>query len=210
VDYDTNFKNLFYNWTTDKLTNAADYKLLNYTFLETITDSTILDLYGRLMTSSKMFALSSKKSESTSLTGVTNEKYEVEPKLFSADSLFTVKNQRLRKLYEDRNFFLEIKRITSDDFSMREVKSVQVGANKSPDSMSDEEYKAFIVNGSKAERAMTQLYFQQIVNIGDAVYIVNFRYKGQLYSDYVVCDAKTKRVKFDEFFKNVCLWVDVE
>lgn len=210
VNYDTSFKNLFHNWTTDKLTNAADYKLLNYTFLETINDSTVLDLYVRLMTSNKMFGLSSKKSESTSMNGVTENKYTVEPNLFSVDSLFTVKNQRLRKLYEDRKFLLEILRITSDDFCMSEVKSGQVVIKKSPESMNDEEYKAYIVEGSKAERAMAQLYFQKLVNIGDAVYVVNFRYKGKLYSDYVVCDAKTKKVKVDGYFKGVCLWVDVE
>lgn len=160
------------------------------------------------MTSNKMFSLLSKKSESISITGVIEKKYTVEPHLFSVDSLFTVKNQRLRKLYEDRKFFLEILRITSDDFSMSEVKSGQVGVKKSPESMSDEEYKAYIVEGSKAERAMTQLYFKKLVNIGDAVYVVLFRYKGKLYSDYAVCDAKTKRVKVDGYFKGVSLWVD--
>lgn len=211
VDYDTNFKNLFHNWTADNLTNAPDYKLLNYTYLETITDSTILDFYGIFMTTrANMIGLSSKSSERMSLIGVREVKYAVEPTQFSLDSLFTVKNQRLRKLYEDRLFVHEIKRIYSDGFSMREDKPGKVAIYRSPDLLSDDEYKAFLLNAAKTERAMAQLYFQQFVHIGDAVYVVHFRYLNKLYSDYVVCDSKTKRVKIDGFFKRVHLWVDVE
>ena len=209
VDYETNFRNLFHNWTGKNLTNASDYKLLNFAFLETIADSTILDFYSRLMTSRRMIGLGSKHSDITT-KGISEIKYAVEPTQFSEDSLYTVKNLRIRKFYDDRKFFQEIKRILSDDFSMREVKSGQIGAIKSPDLLSDDEYKAFIIEGTKAERAMMQLYFKQFVNIGDAVYVVHFRYMDKLYTDYVVCDFKTKKVKIDGFFKGVQLYVDVE
>jgi hypothetical protein len=210
VDYDTNFKNLFRNWTTDKLNNASDYKLLNFAYLETITDSTILDFYGRLMTSFKMLSLSSKHSEKLSPIGEKIVKYAVEPTQLSFDSLFTVKDQRLRKLYEDRLFVKEIKRIYSDDFSMLEVEAGKVGTVRSPKSLSDNEYKAYLLDCTKAERAISQYYFKQIVNIGDAVYVVHFRYLNKLYTAYVVCDSKTKKVKIDGFFKGVQLLVDAE
>lgn len=210
VDYDTNFRNLFHNWTGKYLANASDYKLLNYTFLETIADSSTLDFYVRLMTSGQMIGLESKSSDKTSSIGVSEKKYAVKPTQFSEDSLYNVKNLRIRKLYDDRNFFQEIKRIMSDDFSMREVKSGQIGVFKSPDLLSDDEYKALILEGAKAEKAMIQLYFQQLINIGDAVYVVHFRYMDKLYADYVVCDSNTKKVKIDGFFKGVQLCVDVE
>lgn len=210
VDYDSNFKNLFHNWTGKNLSNASDFKLLNFTILETIADSSTLEFYSRLMTSRRMIGKASKSSDKTSKTGVSEKKYAVEPTQFSEDSLYTVKNLRIRKFYDDRKFFQEVKRIMSDDFSMREVKSGQIGVIKSPDLLSDDEYKALILEGAKAERAMMQLYFKQFVNIGDAVYVVHFRYMDKLYTDYVVCDSKTKKVKMDGFFKGVHLYVDVE
>ena len=168
VDYDTNFRNLFHNWTGKNLTNASDYKLLNFTLLEAIADSSTLEFYSRLMTSRKMIGLGSKYSDKTT-KGISEVKYAVEPTQLSEDSLYTVKNLRIRKFYDDRKFFQEIKRITSDDFSIREVKSGQIGAIKSPDLLSDDEYKALIIEGAKAERVMMLLYFKQFVNIGDAV-----------------------------------------
>ena len=210
VDYDTNFRNLFHNWTGKNLTNASDYKLLNFTFLETIADSSTLEFYSRLMTSTRMIGLAAKHSDKTSKTGISEIKYVVEPTQFSEDSLYTVKNLRIRKFYDDRKFFQEIKMITSDDFSMSELESGQIGAIKSPDLLSDDEYKALILEGTKGDRAIKQLYFKQFTNIGDAVYVVHFRYMDKLYSDYVVCDSKTKKVKIDGFFKGIQLYVDVE
>lgn len=210
VDYDTNFKNLFHNWTSKNLTNASDYKLLNFTFLETIADSSLLDFYCRVLTSSsKWIGLGSAHSDKTT-HGISEIKYVVEPTQFNLDSLYTVKNPRLRKLYEDRSFVQEIKRLYSDDFNMSEVKLGKVGTVKSPDLLSDDEYKAFLLDVTKAERAMGQLYFKQFVNIGDAIYVVHFRYLDKFYSDYVVCDSKTKKVKFDGFFKGVDMYVDME
>jgi hypothetical protein len=209
VNYDTNFTNLFRNWTDKNITNASDYKLLNYTFLETIADSSTLEFYSRLMTSNKMIGLGSKYSAETT-KNISEVKYAVEPTQFSFDSLYTVKNPRLKRLYEDISFFQEIKRLYSDEFSMREVKREKIAAYKSPDLLTDEEYKVFLLNSTKVERMMAQLYFIEFVNIGDVVYAVHFKYLDKLYTDYVVCDSKTKKVKLDGFFKGVHMYVDLK
>lgn len=210
TEYDTNFKNLFHNWTSKNLTNASDYKLLNYTFLEAVTDSSILDFYCRVLTSnSKWVGLGSAHSDKTT-NGISEIKYVVEPTQSNLDSLYTVKDPRLRKLYEDRSFVQEIKRLYSEDFNMSEVKLGKVGTYKSPALLSDDEYKVYLLDATKAERAMMQFFFKQFVNIGDAIYVVHFRYLNKLYADYVVCDSKTKKVKLDGFFKGVNMYVDVE
>jgi hypothetical protein len=47
---ESNFRNLFNNWDKKNITNAEDYRLLNYSFVETITDTCIIDLYAKLFT----------------------------------------------------------------------------------------------------------------------------------------------------------------
>lgn len=39
VSCETNFANLFYNWNSNIVKNAEEYRLLSYSFVETITDS---------------------------------------------------------------------------------------------------------------------------------------------------------------------------
>ena len=45
TDCETNFKNLFANWTSHNITNASSYNLLKYSYVETITDSTRFNYY---------------------------------------------------------------------------------------------------------------------------------------------------------------------
>ncbi|WP_159523827.1 hypothetical protein [Sunxiuqinia indica] len=48
-----NFKNLFNNWNNDNITNADDFTLVNYSFVETITDTSSIELYSKLLTENK-------------------------------------------------------------------------------------------------------------------------------------------------------------
>jgi hypothetical protein len=41
---------LFSNWNKENITNAEDFRLLNYSFVETITDTSTIDLYAKLFT----------------------------------------------------------------------------------------------------------------------------------------------------------------
>jgi hypothetical protein len=45
TDCETNFKNLFVNWTFRNVTNADSYNLLKYSYVETITDSIKFNFY---------------------------------------------------------------------------------------------------------------------------------------------------------------------
>ena len=50
--------------------------------------------------------------------------------------------------------------------------------------------------------------FKATVRLEDMVYVVNFRYKDQVYADYVICDSETRTVRFDTFFGNINIWVN--
>lgn len=50
---ETNFKNLFNNWNSNHLLNANDFVLINYSFIEEISDTSALELYSRLFTDNK-------------------------------------------------------------------------------------------------------------------------------------------------------------
>jgi hypothetical protein len=63
---ESNFRNLFNNWDKKNITNAEDYRLLNYSFVETITDTCIIDLYAKLFTDNNCPVSSTGGSSSSS------------------------------------------------------------------------------------------------------------------------------------------------
>jgi len=50
--------------------------------------------------------------------------------------------------------------------------------------------------------------FRATVRLEDLVYVVNFRYKGKVYADYIICDSETRTVRFDTFFGSIRIWVN--
>ena len=53
TDCKTNFINLFANWTSQNITNADSYKLLKYSFVETISDSLRFNFYRNYFSGSE-------------------------------------------------------------------------------------------------------------------------------------------------------------
>lgn len=211
VSCETNFKNLFTNWTVKNITNAPDYKLLNYSFLESISDSVIFKVYSRLFTSStNMLGKGTKSSSRSTSYGSDENRFVIEPRYFTLKTLFSTKDKRVKKLFEDLGFTQEMWRMYSDDFIVNESKNGSFKFVNSPDSLSDAEYKKYILEGTRTERMMAYDYFKNQIKIGDLVYVIHFRYNGKLYSDYVVCDPDSKKVIFDSFFSSINIRVDAE
>jgi hypothetical protein len=46
---ETNFENLFRNWTKENITNADEYNLIGYSFVETIADTITINQYADLL-----------------------------------------------------------------------------------------------------------------------------------------------------------------
>ena len=153
--------------------------------------------------------LSSTKFESHSTKdGKIESKYAIEPHFFNSDFLFSSKNARVKKMFEDRVFFNEVLRVYSDDFDVENAKLIPMKNFQSTDTLNDTDFKLYILEGFKTERTFGVLAFRRDTKIGDKVYAILFRYKGKLFTDYVICDSDSKKVIFDSFFINIQLQVD--
>jgi len=211
VSCETNFKNLFTNWTVKNITNAPDYKLLNYSYLEAISDSVIFKIYSRLFTSStKMLSKKTKSSSRSTSYGSDENRFAVEPYYFTLKTLLSTKVKRVKKLFEDLDFTQEMWRMYSDDYDVNESMNGSITTVNSPDSLSDEDFKKFVIESLRTERMITYDCFKKLIKMGDLVYVIHFRYNGKLYSDYVICDPDSKKVILDHFFGSINIRVDAE
>jgi len=207
-DYDTNFKNLFHNWTIDHIANASDYKLQSYTFIETISDSLVFNYYCRYFTSQRGILSDIKFHSLETKDGIVEEKYAIEPHFFNSDHLFTTKNTRVAKMFEDRAFFNKVLDIYSDDFDVKNAKLTPMKYFQMTDTLNDMDFRQYILDATKAERALGVLGFSRNIKIGDKVYVILFRYNGKLFTDYVICDSESKKVIWDPFFIQIKLSLD--
>jgi hypothetical protein len=55
---EVNFKNLFNNWNSGNVTNADSLHLMNFAFVETISDASSIDMYVRLLIDNKSIVAS--------------------------------------------------------------------------------------------------------------------------------------------------------
>lgn len=63
---ETNFENLFKNWNTEHITNAREYQLLDFTLVETLTDTARYNYYRNYFSGAEAFGSSMSKFNSTS------------------------------------------------------------------------------------------------------------------------------------------------
>ena len=68
-DFETNFKNLFQNWDTAPIVNAADFELKGYSFKEVIEDRAALNRYRNYFTSNQSLGMNMRKSSRSSANG---------------------------------------------------------------------------------------------------------------------------------------------
>lgn len=105
-NYETNFENLIHNWTTDNITNADEYKLFRYAFVETITDSVRYNYYRNYFSGDEML-MGSASRHSGEKNG--HKFHELNIKPGYAHSEF----------YDSRGMNEKQKTILSDDFRQK-------------------------------------------------------------------------------------------
>lgn len=159
---DANFKNLFKNWSNHNIMNADDYSLINYSFVETISDTSAIELYSQLLTDNKSL-IGTAKNMSSSGGFMNGDNYSIHKQIFNV--------RTFGSLCDSTNM------TSADIVRMKE---------------------AF-----EQERKNMKYAFKYLVNVGDKVYVIFFKDKYQIYSSFIICSAKTKKVIWDTVFSNI-------
>ncbi|MFB6341275.1 hypothetical protein ACE1ET_06115 [Saccharicrinis sp. FJH62] len=243
VNYETNFKNLFENWKPNHITNADDYALLSFSYVETISSPIVLHYYrnyfsgDQLITSSKFKKSVSNQFENhhefyiqpsyLSQSFVDTTRMSVESKrIFTSD--FTKQINQLMSaeinidssnIYKYNYEYTKVDTIITSNSQKNKTSSTFshiISENKLSNScgdfmsgekrfseISDTEQQQLLLAELKTQRLIMQKAFNDIVELGDVVYVVNFRYFDKFYSNYVVCSKKTKEVILDYFFMGI-------
>lgn len=83
--------------------------------------------------------------------------------------------------------------------------NIEIKGEKRMESLNLNEKRDLILEQILIRRINTQLIFNERVHIGDKVYLVDFKYEGELFTNYVICSAENKKVVMDYFFKSIRL-----
>ena len=247
---ETNFENLVNNWTNDNVTNAYEYKLFRYAFVETITDSVRYKYYRNYFSGDKMLSCST-SGNSGETNGRKYHTFYIRPEYathreFNDTSNMTEKQKTIlsddfrQKARELSTRDLDVDKMTLKHYRYEyhkadtvwqeaDHKSISSISNRSnshdiayPDSISANyidfrvfgknfydqsdditEIRRLILEDLLVSRIQLQLSFNQAVQLSDKVYAVRFEYLGKLYTNYVICSAKTNKVVLDYFFKGI-------
>lgn len=93
---------------------------------------------------------------------------------------------------------------TIDSLSKNYI-DVFINRTKSPADLSPEEQQELFVEELTIRRINDQVSFNKAVHIGDRVYQIDMSYQEEDFHILVICDARTKKVKLDYFFKPIRL-----
>lgn len=251
VDCETNFKNLFSNWTSENVTNADSYKLLKFSVVETITDSSRFIYYRNYFSGVEPIYSSTKGISGENTNGQSIHEFYIKPgfihkeifdqrgipkknrELFSEEfrskamniltqeinidtmslNYYSYEMNGIDKLltlghdfnvYSVRKSYANLKGASLDSISKNYI-DIFIKREKSIDDLNIKEKRSLILEQLIIERINNQLHFNEQVQIGDKVYIVDFEYDGQLFTNYVICSAENKKVVIDYFFSEIRL-----
>lgn len=243
TNYETNFKNLFNNWTTENITNAGEYELMDFSYIETISDSSIYKKYRNYFSSDEPVSFSNRTtsrggSDTETITalyiwpGHLSDGYMQSPELsedFKKQLVQTFRKKidvdALDLQYYSYSFSESEKTESADPQDPRYSSSssaksskiasvgglsqdyidISVKGTKSWEQLDSAEVRLLLLEEIELMKIQSQLAYNQIVDMGDVVYQVRFSHKGELYSQYVILDAETKKVKMDSFFNGIAL-----
>jgi hypothetical protein len=247
IDCETNFRNLFSNWTSENVTNANSYKLLKYSFVETITDSTRFKYYRNYFSGVEPIYSSTKGISKESSNGQRTNEFYIKPgfihkeifdqrgipekhrELFSEEfklKAMTILTQKINIDTMNLNYYsYEMNGVDKlltlgHDFNVYSVRNLKgasldsisknyidifIKGEKSIEDLNIKEKRSLMLEQFIIERINNQLLFNKHVQIGDKVYIVDFEYDEQLFTNYVICSAENKKVIMDYFFSEIRL-----
>ncbi|MBK5261679.1 MAG: hypothetical protein JJE17_03775 [Peptostreptococcaceae bacterium] len=112
---ETNFENLFKNWNPGNITNAREYELLDFSFVETIADTTRYNYYRNYFSGGEpvycsMASFSSKSSKLKKRNGKTyNEETEISERFVRPGYIHS-------EIFDQRGLPEEVKKILSEEF----------------------------------------------------------------------------------------------
>lgn len=112
---ETNFENLIKNWNTKNITNAREYELLDFTFVETIADTTRYNHYRNYFSGAEpvycsMASFSSKSSKLKALNGKPcNEETEISERFVRPGYIH-------RELFDQRGLPEEARKMFTEEF----------------------------------------------------------------------------------------------
>lgn len=249
VNCETNFKNLFKNWTNQHIKNAESYDLLKYSLVETITDSNRFNYYRNYFSGIEPVGSSIRARSGGSSNGERFHEFYIEPSYIytevfdqrglpaEARKLFTdefkakaieiltreinidtmnLKHYSYEKIKIDTTRGPDFKvtgtqksfmgsKVTSPDSISKNYIDVFVTRKKSMEDFKICEKRVLILEDFLIQRIRRQTYFNELVNIGDKVYVIDFEYNNRLFSSYVICSAENNKVVLDYFFLSVQL-----
>ncbi|MDN3668271.1 hypothetical protein QWY93_02875 [Echinicola jeungdonensis] len=254
-DFETNFENLFHNWTTENVTNADDFQLLKYELVETINDEKAYQVYRNYFSGRKaVFSSTSGSSgghiDSTGQLVEYSELY-IEPGYRGHEIIdYSRLPDKLQKAL-NKEFIQELEEVKSKPLSIdsldlnyysysfsktdtvvdndkfndfntvgiihshygqevyttgklsQNFMDVKIKKRKRITDLDVEEIRDLILEEEKTRRIGYQVRFNEKVSMGDKVYVVIFRYKNNLFSNYVICDSESKKVVMDYLFKSI-------
>lgn len=112
---ETNFLNLFNNWNTEQVTNAREYQLLDFKFVETLSDKARYNYYRNYFSGAEAFGSSgsSFNSSSSKMKTLNGKAYNEETKI---SERFVWPTYIHRELFDQRGVPAEGKKLLSEEF----------------------------------------------------------------------------------------------
>jgi len=113
---ETNFQNLFKNWTPANVTNAHEFELLDYSFVETLTDTARYNYYRNYFSGGEVFGSSTSTYGSiSSTTKKSKGRTFIETK--ESSERFVRLGYLHTELFDQRGLSEEVKKILSEEFT---------------------------------------------------------------------------------------------
>ena len=174
-DCETNFENLITNWTSNNITNSAEYRNIRYEFIETINDSLRYNYYRNFFSGSEVLYCSISGSNGER-NGHKFKKNYIRPGYKHAE------------LYDVRGLFGRAKEILTDTVRAKAIKLLSTDFNIDTMRLKNYDYK-FIKNDTI--HGFYQSFYRY--NINHKFSVSNIYYVDSLSTNYIDVCIKRKK-----------------
>lgn len=85
----------------------------------------------------------------------------------------------------------------------QDFKDIRIDQTKTIFDLGVEDARKFALENLLVERITGQVAFNEVVKPGDSVYAIDFDYRKEPYTVYIICSRETKKVVWDTFFGRI-------
>lgn len=203
---EANFRNLFHNWTDKYVTNANEFELLNYCFVEEIADYDKYKYYLNYCSSNKYLGASKRGRTWQHVSHLVNTRgAETLVRVYrnfdeSIDT--TDRPASIIALIHDDSFQKELLQLWNNEleFEAEDKAELEKSYSVNIDEMTADELKKCLFENVKMRRFDIEERFRSEVKLDDLVYAILFRFRGELFTHFVICSGETKQVVYDSVF----------